>query len=41
MTTATIIIGLIVSHLVVAYVAFQFGGLGAVQLMAKELNKSN
>lgn len=41
MTPTTIFIGLIVSHLVVAYVAFQFGGLAAAQLVAKELNKSN
>jgi hypothetical protein len=41
MSTLTIFIGLVISHLVVAYVAFQLGGLAAAQLMAKELNKSN
>ena len=39
MTTTTMIIGLIVSHLVVAYVAFQYGGLAAAQLLEKEINK--
>ena len=39
MSTLTVFIGLIVSHLVVAYIAFQFGGLAAAQLMSKELNK--
>lgn len=41
MTTTMIILGLIVSHLIVGYAAFQLGGLAAAQLMAKELNKSN
>jgi hypothetical protein len=39
MSSLTIFIGLIISHLVVAYIAFQFGGLAAAQLMSKELNK--
>ena len=39
MSTFTIFTGLIISHLVVAYIAFQFGGLAAAQLMSKELNK--
>lgn len=37
--TTTIVIGLIVSHVIVAYVCFQLGGLAAAGLMAKEINK--
>lgn len=40
MTFAAIIL-LLISHLLVAFIAFQFGGLAAVQLARKEMNKSN
>ena len=39
MSTFTVFAGLIISHLVVAYIAFQFGGLAAAQFMSKKLNK--
>jgi hypothetical protein len=39
MSTFTVFAGLIISHLVVAYVAFQLGGLAAYQFMLKELDK--